>query len=289
VNKSGIGFDLGAGARRIAAAALMCAVAACGPQIGSLEQGESGRVVRAYNGDTLVLDTGLRVFLAEIDAPRGEDDYASQSQGELEALAVHREVLLAYGGAKRWSPRSREDGAQPGPESAIAHVFVRSEGGRWFWLQHALVSRGAAFVRDRPDNHARVDELLNEESRARAAARGLWGKRDWRVLPPRTAARIAIAANVDCMRGEAPFRLVEGIVEEVHRDDARASLKLAGTGRGAPFSLVVFGERLASWEGPSLESLAGTRVRARGPLGVSHDEAQLCLETARQLEIVAEG
>ena len=59
-----------------------------------------------------------------------------------DALALHREVLLAYGGAKRWVGRPR-DGEQAANEAAIAHVFVKSEGGRWFWLQHELVSRGA--------------------------------------------------------------------------------------------------------------------------------------------------
>ena len=93
--------------RALAVVALLL-LAACGPQIGELERGEEGRVVRAYAGDTLELEDGTRVFLAEIDAPRGEAPYAAQSQGELEALAVHREVLLAYGGERRWVGRPRE-------------------------------------------------------------------------------------------------------------------------------------------------------------------------------------
>jgi hypothetical protein len=125
---------------------LMLALSACGPQLGALEKGETGQVVRAYNGDTLELDSGLRVFLAEIDAPRGEEEYARQAQGELEALALHRNVRLAYGGTQRWAPRVREGEAppaEPAPETAVAHVFVQSEGGRWFWLQHELVAKGA--------------------------------------------------------------------------------------------------------------------------------------------------
>ncbi|MEQ1492964.1 MAG: hypothetical protein ABL932_20665, partial [Terricaulis sp.] len=121
-------------------------LAACGPQIGDLERGEEGRVVRVFAGDTLLLEDGTRVFLAEIDAPSGEAPYAAQSQGELEALVLHREVLLTYGGERRWVGRPRE-GEEAPREAAIAHVFVKSEGGRWFWLQHELVSRGAAYVR----------------------------------------------------------------------------------------------------------------------------------------------
>ncbi|MEQ1812706.1 MAG: thermonuclease family protein, partial [Terricaulis sp.] len=161
--------------------AALLLLAACGPQIGELERGEKGRVVRVFAGDTLLLDDGSRVFLAEIDAPSGEAPYAAQSQGELEALVLHRDVLLAYGGERRWVGRPREGDEAP-REAAIAHVFVKSEGGRWFWLQHELVSRGAAYVRARANNHARVDELLTLEQRAREAERGMWAQRAYRPL-----------------------------------------------------------------------------------------------------------
>ena len=181
-------------------AAVLCAVllTACGPQIGNLHKGETGRVVRAYSGDTLVLESGLRVFLAEIDAPRAEQQYAAQSEGELEALALHRDVLLAYGGERRWHSTPREGEAPR--EAAIAHVFVRSEGGRWFWLQHELVARGAAFVRPRPDNQARTDQLLAIEAQARAAERGLWGRRPYQSAAVRGCRRGGAAPGI-CTRG----------------------------------------------------------------------------------------
>lgn len=272
-------------------------VAACGPQLGSLEKGETGRVVRAYNGDTIELDSGLRVFLAEIDAPRGDAPYAAQAQGELEALVLHRDVQLAYGGTRRWrrqrlppdlSPE-RPDVPAPDPaenESGIAHVFVRSEGGRWFWLQHELVSRGAAFVRPRRDNHARTGELLALEARARAAERGLWGRREYRPLNARTAARIALETSANCMRGDAPYRMFEGRVRQAHVFERRASLDIEGAPQDTPFALVVFGENFAAWGGPPLASLTGARVRARGPLGVYRGQPQLCLEHSSQLEVL---
>ena len=86
----------------VLAAFALLLLASCGPQIGDLERGEEGRVVRVFAGDTLLLEDGTRVFLAEIDAPSGEAPYAAQSQGELEALALHREILLTYGGERRW-------------------------------------------------------------------------------------------------------------------------------------------------------------------------------------------
>jgi len=263
-------------------------VAACGPQIGELERGEEGRVVRAYSGDTLELESGLRVFLAEIDAPRGDATYAAQAQGELEALALHREVLLTYGGVKRWVGRPREGDTGTPPEAAIAHVFVRSEGGRWFWLQHELVTRGAAFVRPRRDNHARTEALLELEAHAREAERGLWGRRDYRPLTTRTATNIAIEAGGSCLRGDAPYRIIEARVAEARTFERRASLTLEGASAEAPFTIVVFGENFSAWDGPSLAGLSGARIRARGPLGMFHDQAQLCLEHASQLEVLTE-
>ncbi len=260
-------------------------LSACGPQIGELERGEEGRVVRAFAGDTLELDNGLRVFLAEIDAPRGDAAYAAQSQGELEALTLHREVLLAYGGARRWVGRPRE-GEEAAPEAAIAHVFVKSEGGRWFWLQHELVSRGAAYVRARAGNHARAAELTEIEVQAREAERGMWGRREYRPLNARAAAALATETAANCLRGDAPFRIVEGRVADARAFERRASLTMEGA--EPPFSLVVFGENFSAWDGPQLASLTGAKVRARGPLGVYRDQPQLCLEHSSQLEVLAD-
>jgi endonuclease YncB( thermonuclease family) len=273
--------------RTLALAALLT-LAACGPQLGSLEKGETDRVVRAYNGDTLELESGLRVFLAEIDAPQGDNAYAAQSQGELEALALHREVQLAYGGTRRWRGRPREGDTEPPPEAAIAHVFVKSEGGRWFWLQHELVSRGSAYVRPRRDNHARTEELLALETRARSAERGLWGRREYRTLNVRSAAGLAAESATNCLRSDAPYRVIEGRVSEAHVFDTRASLDMEGAPTEAAFTLVVFGENFSAWDGAPLASLTGARIRARGPLGVYRGAPQLCLEHSSQLEVLTD-
>jgi len=261
-------------------------LAACGPQIGDLERGEEGRVARVFAGDTLLLEDGTRVFLAEIDAPSGEAPYAAQSQGELEALAQHREVLLTYGGERRWVGRQRE-GEEAPREAAIAHVFVKSEGGRWFWLQHELVSRGAAFVRARANNHARTDELMQLEQRARDAERGMWGQRAYRPLTVRRASTAALEANATCMSGAAPFRIIEGRIANARTFDSRASLRMEGADE-PPFSVVLFGDNFTNWDGPDLATLAGANVRVRGPLGVFRDEPQLCLEHSSQLELIAD-
>ncbi|ANP46450.1 hypothetical protein [Candidatus Viadribacter manganicus] len=43
---------------------------------------------------------------------------------------------------------------------------MKSEGGPWFWLQHELIARGAAYVRARPNNHVRSAERTALETRA---------------------------------------------------------------------------------------------------------------------------
>lgn len=259
-------------------------LAACGPKLGDLAPGETGTVVRAYSGDTLVLDSGLRVFLAEIDAPRGDDDYASQAQGELEALALHREVQLAYGASeRRWIPA---DGSTPQQETAIAHVFVRSEGGRWFWLQHEMVARGAAFVRPRRGSLARTDDLLAVERTARSGERGMWKQRDWAWLTARSAARLALRANAQCATGQAPYRFVEGEIGEARVSDGRATFALAGMPRDKTFEISLFGDDFTAWDGPDLNALAGAHIRVRGALGVFDRAPQLCLENATQLEVL---
>ncbi|MFT3728807.1 MAG: hypothetical protein QM759_13365 [Terricaulis sp.] len=298
--------------KHIALLILSAALAACGPQIGSLQKGETGRVVRVYNGDTLLLDSGLRVFLAEVDAPRGKQAYANQSRAELEALALNRTVLLAYGGTRRWerppstsapdtttsvastatttvttatTTRAEPTGPLTG-QTAIAHVFVETEGGRWFWLQHALVGKGAVIVRPRSDNHARTMQLLDVEAQARAAKRGLWNQRDGRVLTAETATRAARSYNKACMSGQAPYRVLEGTVHEGQASDTRATLVIDGGTAGSPFSVVVFGDNFAHWDGPVLAGLTGARIRARGGLGVMDDAPELCLENGAELQVL---
>lgn len=270
--------------RALLAAALLL-LAACGPQIGDLERGEEGRVVRVFGGDTLLLEDGTRVFLAEIDAPGGDAAYASQSQGELEALALHRDVLLAYGGERRWIGRQREGEAAP-REAAIAHVFVKSEGGRWFWLQHELVSRGAGYVRARSNNHARTDELLAIEARARTAERGMWALREYKPYRPQAVSLQALAFGESCMSGRAPVRTLEATVANVLVDDGRAALFFGP--EGDPFHAVLFGQSFSAWDGPDLDTLRGSRVRIRGPIGAFRQSPQICLEHSSQLEVLTD-
>ena len=306
--------------RWLAIAALALLVVGCGPNLGSLEKGEQASVSEVSGRGALQLDSGLRVFLAEVDLPRGDAPYAQQARQELESLAAHRKVQLGYGGAHCWTPRPRrrdaetatgtttdaaisaaantatastattepDDSADDTPgntasagETAIAHVFVQSEGGRWIWLQKELILRGAAFVRTRRDNHARAAELLAAEADARAAHRGLWAERAYAMLSPRAAADAAAASPSSC-RGNGRYAFVEGRVAHANVGERRASLDMDG----GPFSIAIFGQGFSTWDGPAFNTFEGKRVRVRGPLGMFHDAAQICIDHAQQIELV---
>jgi hypothetical protein len=276
------------------AVAAACALAACGPNLSGLEKGERGKVERAFTTG-FEMDSGLLVYLAEIDAPRGDAPYARQAMAELEALAAHRDVQLGYGGQTRMPDRLDENG-EPMPERAIAHVFVRSEGGGWSWLQHQLVSRGAAFVRPRAENHARVVELFAAETQARDAKRGLWADANYHTRTPREAANEAREMTLRCQDRGAPLRFVEGVIEGIDVQERRAVFQFAGGSESEPaLAIVVFGRGFANWRGPGFSTYEGKRIRVRGQLenfrfrnapAEEPGRPQICIDDAGQIEML---
>jgi hypothetical protein len=88
------------------------------------------------------------------------------------------------------------------------------------------------------------------------------------------------------MRGDAPYRLLQGSIHDAQVLDRRAALLMDGAAADKPFSIVLFGDAFAHWDGPALASLSGAQVRVRGTLGVFHDQPQMCLDDSRQLEVL---
>ena len=105
--------------RRIALAGMAALAAGCSGEP-DLSEGETGRIARIMDGDALALDTGLRVRLAEIEAPapgyndRPDEPFAIEARDALERAALGRDARLWYGGLSR-----------DGYERAIAHVIAR--------------------------------------------------------------------------------------------------------------------------------------------------------------------
>ncbi len=211
--------------------------AACSPE-GDLAEGEQGRVARVMDGDALALDTGLKVRLAEIEAPapgygrRADEPFAVEARVLLNAAALGRAAKLWYGGLSRDSY-----------DRALAHVIAQDEVGGGIWLNGYAARQGAARVRTYPDNAKRARRLLAMEQEARAAKRGLWADDHWRVR------------GVDDLAGAPYFAIVEG--------EVAALRKMAGDGEahlargGIRFDV---GDRLGAAD---VALAAGTRVRVR--------------------------
>ena len=224
--------------RRVALAGLAAMAGACSGEA-DLSEGERGRISRIMDGDALALDTGLRVRLAEIEAPapgydgRPDDPFALEARAALERAALGREARLWYGGLSRDSY-----------DRAIAHVIAHDEIGSEVWLNGLVARQGLGRVRSYPDNSVRARKLLAFESEARAAKRGLWAESHWRVR------------TLDDLQGAPYFAIVEGEISELGDIPGDGEAHLSA--RGIRLDV---GERLGE---PDVHVAAGARVRLRG-------------------------
>lgn len=226
---------------------LACGLAACGPRAKDLQEGEKGNVARVADGDTFELTTGLRVHLVSIEAPREDEALAQKAREGLQRLLLERPVRLYYGGTNRLPANARNPA-----ESALAHVYVRTEGGRWIWAQEAMLREGLARVHTRKDNAARADRMLASEALARQEKRGLWAARAYGVQ----------AAGNKIEPGA--FALVEGVVLSIGESKGRTFLNF-GEDYRTDFTVMVNAEDGAAFTGPlALAGLAKRRVRVRG-------------------------
>lgn len=254
---SGQGESRGGWSRR--AVLLAGLSAACSAQ-GDLAAGEQGRVSRVLDGDALALDTGLRVRLAEIEAPapgydgRADEPWAAEARAVLEAAAIGRQAALWYGGLSR-----------DGYDRALAHVIVRDEVGGEVWLNGLVARQGAGRVRTYPDNAKRARRLLALEAEAREAKRGLWAEAHWRVRA------------LDDLTDAPNFAIVEGAVSSLGEipGDGEAHLSPGGI----RFDV---GERL----GVSDVALAvGTKVRVRGRIDTRGETPLIRVTHWAQVEV----
>lgn len=161
----------------LVAAGLILSACAEDEPLSKLPQGETGRVVRIIDGDALVLDTGLTVRLAGIEAPapkrrnRIGEPYAEEAARLLENYAMGRRVRLIYPGITR----DRYD-------RALAYVETIDALGPKVWLNWEMARQGGARVRIYPDTSALAELLLEAERLARVEAAGLWAESDYRIM-----------------------------------------------------------------------------------------------------------
>ncbi|MFZ2586591.1 MAG: thermonuclease family protein [Alphaproteobacteria bacterium] len=151
------------------------------------------RVVQVLDGDTLVLASGERVRLVDINTPEGPHDgapaepFAEEAKQRLKDLALDKTVRLET---------SRKERDVYGRR--LAHVYAGST-----WVNGTLVREGLAVAYTFADNQMKAPDILKAENEARTAQRGLWSHPRWNIKP-------AAACCTETEMGR--FQLVEGTV-----------------------------------------------------------------------------
>lgn len=158
------------------------------------ENGEKGVVTRVIDGDSLVLNTGLIVRLAQIEAPRIKFDAeeGEKSRKFLEDLVQGKSVFLKYGGLRR-DKMGR----------ALAQVFIETKEGEEIWVNLEILIAGRARVHTYIDNREEIGAFWAAEREARRNLKGIWVNPKYQVRHGNTP---------DLIGAEGTFQLIEGKV-----------------------------------------------------------------------------
>jgi endonuclease YncB( thermonuclease family) len=217
---------------------------ASGVQAADMEIGEIGRVASVTDGDTLVLQSGLRVKLAAITAPARAEPFGREAQEGLAGLLRGRRVQLSYGG----DPRDRYD-------RALAHVHTLTPAGeRDFWVQDEMVRLGLARVYTWPEEAVDFKMLYATEMTARSRSRGLWSDPAYAVRSPDPD---PLAQYVDSLQ------IVEGIITQTAEVRGRTYLNFGADYR-TDFTILIAQTHKKQFADMDLLALEGARVRVRG-------------------------
>ena len=194
-------------------------------------------VARVLAAERLELVDGRSIRLAGIRVPA---KVAGQAQALLAELVADRALRL---------------GTSPAPFDRYGDLVAQVERADGLWLQGALLERGLAQVRTRPDEVARAAAMLGLEQAARAAGRGLWRQPG---LAARPADQLADAIG--------SFQIVQGRVLRVAPTEDYVYLNFGQDWR-SDFTLRLRRAELdASFARSPVDvlALAGRRVEVRG-------------------------
>lgn len=239
-----------------------------------LRSGPVSVVVSVTDGDTVLLDNGLKVRLIGTQAPKlalGRANFpdwpkSDEAKAKLEALTLDQPVRLAYGGTEK-DRYGR----------ALAQMFVL--GDPEIWVQEAMVAAGLARVYSFPDNRKCLVELYAAESSARTNRLGIWSD-------PYYSVRIADEPRAIADRA-GHFELVEGRVLKAEKAGARVYLNFGRLWK-EDFTAVIDGPALAQFAGSTIDplKLAGALVRIRGWVD-DRDGPRILVTHPEQIEVLA--
>lgn len=244
------------------------------PVCGDLREGPRGLVVEVVDGDTVVLDSDLKVRLIGMQAPKlalgrvgfeawPKADIAKQALME---LVLGKSVEIRYGGAER-DRYGR----------VLGHMFVGEDD---VWVQQAIILAGLARVYSFPDNRFCLGELYLAEARARAERRGIWdGELFYQVRQADKPERILERLD--------SYELVEGRILNADRVGQRVYLNF-GTYWKEDFTVVIERWGLRAFERAGIDPLAleGALVRVRGWVD-QRDGPRIEVTHPEQIEVLA--
>jgi len=255
--------------------AVVLAFSSLGLRMSDLTAGETGQLRSISDGDTLYLDSGLKVRLAAIQAPKlplGREGFKAWPLGEeskaaLEKLTKGKTLQLFYGGERR----DRYD-------RALAQVYsLDGEGAKNIWLQEEMVRLGMARVYTWPDTFQDSEKLYAAEVKARDAKRGIWGQDYYSIRSPEPN---ALAQDIDS------YQIVQGIVTSTA--DVRGQVYLNfGADYKTDFTIAIAKRDRKRFKKSNLDllSLEGATVRIRGWIELSNGP-MIWLDHPERLEVL---
>ncbi len=206
-----------------------------------------GRVVSVVDGDTIRLKSGTQIRLTGIQAPKlplGRRGFRAwplsrESKTALEGLTLDRRILLRYDG-RRIDRHGR----------LLAQLYDTENR----WIQGEIISLGLARVYSFPDNRSHTSDLLALERQARAARRGIWNHRFYRILKSDET-----PGFIDT------FQLVQGRVMSAAVVRGRGYLNFGENWR-TDFTISISPRSRRSFKraGLKIKSYAGRKIRVRG-------------------------
>jgi micrococcal nuclease len=224
-------------------------------------------VSAVLSGDTVELEDGDQVRLAGVQAPLPARDGRPAWPLATEASAAVGHALLGRT-VQLWHPEDRRDRWG----RSLAHI-VRDDG---YWLQGALLMDGLVRVYTQPRTATGATLMLDLERTARAARRGIWSDRFYRIRNP-----------AETWNDLDSVQIVEGRVVDAATVRGTTYLNF-GTDWRSDFTFRIESNARRAFKrvGVDLASLTGVRVRGRGwvfPLNgpmidLTHPEALEVLE-----------
>ena len=239
-----------------------------------LRDGPKGQVISVTDGDTIVLDSDVRVRMIGIQAPKlplGRDGFetwpmADEAKTVLENLVLGQQVQVRYGG-QEMDRHGR----------VLGHVFV---GENDTWAQGAMLEAGLARVYSFFDNRFCLDELYKLEAQARVDRVGIWDGEPFYAI----------------RRGDQPaklldqldhYEIVEGRIINADKAGSRVYLNF-GTYWKEDFTLVIERQALRLFEQKGIDplDLEDALVRVRGWID-QRDGPRIEITHPEQIEVLA--